>query len=277
MKNTEIQLSLVLPIVAAFLALLPPASIADPMLINGRPARKEKQPSGKEPTLKGTVQETDFIKNFRLQRPEEKKPLSTGITTEADKSKSLTPLDPHASILSPIPAEVKTETLLPKVDLREPTKKSDEGGKSSTATDEQKPPPKQKRVVIRIRRVVALMEAEIAESALKTALSMLKQEPESNVTVFLDLDAVSLADGEFTWHDQFSGDENGNLRVISIKHLRSLLTKFGADGGRIIVAERWAKVRGFQHKTNTMVPHSELLDDDAIAKVLLESTNVVDY
>lgn len=61
------------------------------------------------------------------------------------------------------------------------------------------------------------MEAEIAEGALKTALSMLKKDPDTAVIVFLDLDAVSLAEGQFNYYDQLSTGEDGNLRVISIK------------------------------------------------------------
>lgn len=263
-------------------------SHAEPMQINGKAVNR----TAGTP-LKGKVQDTEFAKNFRLQRPQDNKapqsaPLSTGTSAEqskplftgasTDQSKPLLPMDPHASILTPVlPAAARTDTLLPAEKTNQEVFKNDEVKAKADSQDSNKPVVAQKRVIIRIRRVVALYEAEIAESALKTALFMLKQEPESNVTVFLDLDAVSLADGEFTWHDQLSAGEDGNLRVISIKHLRGLLTKFGAEGGRIVVAERWVKVRGFRHHTNTIVPHSELLDDEAIAKVLLEATNVIDY
>ncbi len=134
-----------------------------------------------------------------------------------------------------------------------------------------------KRVVIRIRKVIAGLEGEIADGALRTALSMVRKEP-GCVTVFLDFDAVSLADGQFDFMDQLSTDpETGNMRAISIRNLRAELAKFGTEGGKIVVSERWAKIRGFHRNTNTMVPGSVLTDDDGIAQMLLDATNVVDY
>ena len=242
---------------------------SDPMLIDG----KSVEDRDKQMILKGRVQQkvlTDIsTKNFSLPN----KPLGFDMNAQKDA------FTPAKDLIPSVP---KTDSLLsdsPKNGAAEKTandKKTEQGSGSPTATE--KPPViPQKRVIVRIRRVVSLMEAEVAEGALKTAQNMLKKDPDSNVTIFLDLDAVSLADGEFNYFDQFSTGEDGNLRVISLKHLRSLLTQFGQSGGKIVVSEHWVKVRGFRNKTNTIVQGCELLNDEELAELLLSATNVIDY
>lgn len=253
-------------LLATVFLMVMPAGQGEPMLIDGKPAGKKEQEKQEERVLKGKVQQS-FMSNFRIPRATAN-PVST-----PSQPAQLFPLNAQSAGSSPLPSST---SLLEKKNTDAP--KLNEG--SSSASDGQKqqdPSTKQKRVVVRIRRVVALMEGEIAESAIKTALSMLKKDPESNVTIFLDLDAVSLADGQFNYPDQLSAGEDGNLRVISIKNLRAQLEKFGAEGGKIVVSERWAKVRGFARNTNTIVPGAVLTDEEGIAQLLLEATNVIDY
>lgn len=255
-------------------------SQADPLLIDGKSVEDRQ----KEKVLKGKVQEKvfrDFGKNFSLpSKPAMGFNLSAQQQTAAIENN-------HQQ------QHIPGKDLIPKTDFffsdssktgnatqdQQPKKPpiSDQGTVGAVIVTDKKPVVQQKRVIVRVRRVVSLMEAEIAEGAIKTALNMLRKDPESNVTVFLDLDAVSLADGDFNYFDQFSTGEDGNMRVISLKYLRSLLTTFGGEGGKIIVSEHWAKVKGFRNKTNTIVSGCDLLDDDAIAEILLSATNVIDY
>ena len=254
------------------------ASFAEPMLIDGKAADRQ-QSTSQTGALKGEVQQTSIptrLPRTGLGFPT--KDFKHDATVRQSAPGNLLPA--QTPIMAPVPSILNTLTV--------PGQTSSDGkigdpadSKSSTGTGtlavESKAPPAQKTVVIRIRRVVSMMEAEIAESALKTALSMLKKDPDTAVIVFLDLDAVSLADGQFNYYDQLGTGEDGNLRVISIKFLRSQLEKFGDEGGRIVVSERWAKIRGFHRNTNTIVRGAVLTDEEGIAQLLLEAGNVIDY
>lgn len=242
---------------------------ADPLLIDGKTVENSKpQP------LRGGVQEkvlTGFSKNnFALP---EKQAFGANLNAQSDvQNKQFINASPLLD--SPFSTNKLNAAVDDKLQERKP---ATEKNVPANISSHERRPEAQKRVIVRIRRVISLMEAEVAEGALKTALAMLRKEPQANVTVFLDMDAVTIADGESNFLDQLSAGEDGNLRVISMKHLRSLLATFGSEGGKIAVSEHWVKVKGFRHHTNTIVPGCELLNDEELAELLLSATNVIDY
>ncbi len=289
---------LVFSIVVVLLITTGGTLLADPMLIDGqsvdesgsKPQQSEKSKGEK---LKGEIRHSDFSPGNRLRRVPESHRQGTGAGFSGGdfklNSTRQQPVDnrlllqspaaaPVPSILNPEPLKGETDIETAKLNTQANEDKTQSASGSTNATEKEKGSNTKRTVVVRIRRVVSNFEAEIAESALKIALTMVKkQDPNTTVIVFLDLDAVSLADGEFNFFDQVSTSEEGNSRSISLKSMRALLQKFGTEGGKIVVSERWAKIRGFHRKTNTIVPGSVLTDEDGIAQMLLDASNVIDY
>ncbi len=257
------------------------------MKLNGKTVGEEE---GKK-TLKGRVEE-GTNQSSRLQRPlAGLKPKSSStennthfLNADSYKLPAAIRLDqkPAAqNLLVPSTAPALGTSILdaeiskPDAEIKARTNDSGGGNSSPFASSHQRPPTKDKVIVVRIRRLVSNLEAEIVDSALTMALNMVRKH-DASVVVFLDLDSVNLADVQFEFADTLSTDEQGNLRAISLKHLRSQLTKFGAEGGRIVVSRHWATVRGFD-KRNTLVPGAVLTNDEALAELLIDADNVIDY
>ncbi len=290
-------------------------AIADPLLIDGRPARETAQ----NPSLKGIVREKvypgrtrvlrapsldeDISKNlnqsfsnndFQLnaagqaarapalqERASEpfllpgiiQNPMQNNKPRQDNKPQTGEAQKADFSQTEPAAVESRIETKsdgrgLNQIPQPHSNANSNSNTTNSTAVE--------KTTVVRVKHLVNLFEAEVVESALICARNMQKKH-RGKVVFFLDLDAVNLIDGQFDFYDTVSTSENGNIRGVSVKHLRNELALFGAEGGIIIASERWVKMRGFRQKTNTMVSGTNLLSDEELAELLLDADNVIDY
>ena len=134
--------------------------------------------------------------------------------------------------------------------------------------------PARKHIVVRLKRYLSLVEVEVVEEALRTALKMLRRNV--NVTILFDMEAVHAADPNFKFFDIRSTDEQQRDRIVPHSMIRKLQVDFMADGGKVMVSEHWAKVWGML-KSGGVTPGAIVASTDDIADELVHADSVIDY